>query len=74
MTGHCHAQSAAPCYDSEHELERDGVYCHTCSHASQLPLPDYDRINVEAFEAHFAMHLWHPVLIKDLPQSTWQEH
>lgn len=38
MTGRDHAQSVDP--------------RHTHSHVSQLPLPNYDRVNAKAFEAH----------------------
>lgn len=53
MTWHGRAQSVAPRYDSEHEPWHDGVYPDTCSYASQLPPPDYDRVNAKAFKAHF---------------------
>lgn len=62
------AQSAVPRYNTSGEPEHDMGYCHTRSHDSRLPLSDYERVNVKAFEVHSAISVsLIPVLTKSPP-------
>lgn len=55
MTRDRRDQSAVLCYDSERELEHDGVFRHTRNHSSQSPPLHFDKVNAEDLEARSAI-------------------